>query len=277
MKVKFFCPYWGSALLSYPLFFKKVREAGYDGVEMSLPFNKKEKANIRNLLKEQELELVAQHWETSHPDPLLHKEIYKRHLLNLAEAEPLFINSQTGKDYFLFEDNSELIKISFEVERETGIPIVHETHRGKFSFALHITRQYLEKIPDLELCLDLSHWCNVAESLLHDQQDALNIALSRTRHIHARVGYAEGPQITDPRLPEWEEALNFHLSSWDKVVENFRKNSRECLTITPEFGPYPYMLHLPFTQMPVANQWEINLYMKDLLKERYVHLTNKTG
>ena len=29
------------------------------------------------------------------------------------------------------------------------------------------------------------------------------------------------------------------------------------------------MLHLPFTQMPVANQWEINLYMKDMLKDRY--------
>jgi sugar phosphate isomerase/epimerase len=277
MKIKFFCPYWGSALLSYPLFFKKVKEAGYDGVEMSLPFDKKEKTHILNLLKEHELELIAQHWETSHPDLLLHKEIFKRHLLNLAEADPLFINSQTGKDYFSFEDNSELIRISFEVAKETGIPIVHETHRGKFSFALHIARQYLEKIPDLELGLDLSHWCNVAESLLQDQQDALNIALSRTRHIHARVGYAEGPQITDPRLPEWEEAMNFHLSCWDKVVESFRQNSRECLTITPEFGPYPYMLHLPFTQMPVANQWEINLYIKDLLKERYVQLTNKTA
>ena len=75
MKIKFFCPYWGSALLSYPLFFKKVKEAGYDGVEMSLPFDKKEKADILNLLREHELELVAQHWETSHPDPFLHKEI----------------------------------------------------------------------------------------------------------------------------------------------------------------------------------------------------------
>ena len=236
---------------------------------MSLPFEKKEKSDILSLLKEYELELVAQHWETSHPDPLLHKEIYKRHLLNLAEANPLFINSQTGKDYFSFEDNSELINISFQVENETGIPVVHETHRGKFSFALHITRQYLEKLPGLVLGLDLSHWCNVAESLLQDQQDSLDLALVRTSHIHARVGYAEGPQITDPRLPKWGETMNFHLSCWDKVFENFVRLGRECLTITPEFGPYPYMLLLPYTQMPVANQWEINLYMKDLLKERY--------
>lgn len=269
MKIKFFCPYWGSALLSYPLFFKKVKEAGYDGVEMSLPFDKKEKADILNLLKEYELELVAQHWETCHPDPLLHKVIYRKHLMNLAEANPLFINSQTGKDFFSFDDNAELIEISFQITKETGIPVIHETHRGKFSFALHITSQFLEKIPGLELGLDVSHWCNVAESLLNDQMNTLDVALVRTRHIHARVGYAEGPQITDPRLPEWEETMNFHLSCWDKVVENFMQLNKELLTITPEFGPYPYMLNLPFTQMPVANQWEINLFMKELLKERY--------
>jgi hypothetical protein len=45
--------------------------------------------------------------------------------------------------------------------------------------------------------------------------------------------------------------------------------NREILTITPEFGPYPYMQHLPFTRMPVANQWEVNLYMKELLKKRF--------
>lgn len=239
---------------------------------MSLPFDKNEKSDIIRLLKEFDLELVAQHWETSVPDPYLHRKIYREHLLNLAEADPLFINSQTGKDYFSAEDNSELIDIAFRVEEETGIPVVHETHRGKFSFALHITRRYLESIPGLQLGLDLSHWCNVAESLLHDQQDSLDLALSRTRHIHARVGYAEGPQITDPRLPEWEETMNFHLTCWDKVYDNVREMNFEFLTITPEFGPYPYMLHLPFTHMPVANQWDINVYMKDLLKKRYSNI-----
>ncbi|MBK7711332.1 MAG: sugar phosphate isomerase/epimerase [Bacteroidales bacterium] len=268
MKVKFYCPQWGSALLPYKVFFTRVKEAGFDGVEMSLPFEKKEKSEILHLLKDFELELVAQHWETSHPDPLIHREVYRNHLINLAEANPVFINSQTGKDYFPFEENAALIAIAFQVEKETGIPVIHETHRGKFSFALHITRQYLDKIPRLNIGLDLSHWCNVSESLLADQQDDLEVALGRTRHIHARVGYAEGPQITDPRLPEWEEAVNVHLSAWDKVVSNLVKNGRDC-TITPEFGPHPYMLHLPFTQMPVANQWEINVYMKDLLKERY--------
>jgi sugar phosphate isomerase/epimerase len=269
VKIKFFCPLWGSNSLPYSRFFSNVKESGYDGVEMSLPLVKVEKSEILSLLNDYGLDLVAQHHETSDSKLLPHKENFRKHLYNLAEAGPLFINSQTGKDYFSFEENSELIEIASQVEKETGVHIVHETHRGKFSFALHITRKYLDSYPDMELGLDVSHWCNVAESLLHDQAESLNLALLRTSHIHARVGYAEGPQVTDPRLPEWEDALNFHLSCWGKVFENFRKLKRELLTITPEFGPYPYMIQLPFTRMPVASQWEINNYMKDLLKEQF--------
>lgn len=269
LKIKFFCPYWGSDMLSYPQFFKKVKEADYDGVEMSLPFGKSEKSDILSLLMDYGLELIAQHFETKDSDPVKHKNNYRKHIYNLSEAKPLLINSQTGKDYFSFKDNSDLIDIALKVEKETGIPVVHETHRGKFSFAVHVTRQYIEKVPDIKLGLDISHWCNVAESLLHDQMESVDLALLHTRHIHARVGHAEGPQITDPRLQEWEEALNFHMSCWDKVVDNFHKLNKEYLTVTSEFGPYPYMFHLPYTKMPVANQWEINVYMKDLLKARY--------
>lgn len=236
---------------------------------MSLPPDRAEKSDILSLLKEYGLELVAQHSETADSDYRLHKKNYTKRLYNLADARPLFINSQTGKDYFSFEENSELIDIAIQVERETGVHVMHETHRGKFSFAVHIMRRYLDKYPDIELGLDVSHWCNVAESLLKDQKEDLDLALIRTRHIHARVGHPEGPQITDPRLPEWEEAIKFHLSCWDSVFENFRLLKKGWLSITPEFGPYPYMMNLPFTRMPVANQWDINLYMMKHLRERY--------
>lgn len=274
MKIKFFCPYWGSNALSYTQFFNKVRDAGFNGVEMSLPLEKSEKSDILSKLNDFGLELIGQHHETMDPDPLIHRNVFREYLYNLADARPLFINSQTGKDYFSFEDNASLIEVASQVEKETGIPVIHETHRGKYSFALHITRQYLEKIPGIKLGLDLSHWCNVSESLLHDQLTSLDLALKQTRHIHARIGYAEGPQISDPRLPEWSEPLNFHLSCWDKVVENFIHMRKEFLTITPEFGPYPYMFHLPFTKMPVADQWGINIYMKELLENRYRSITD---
>jgi hypothetical protein len=40
------------------------------------------------------------------------------------------------------------------------------------------------------------------------------------------------------------------------------------LTVTPEFGPPPYLPVLPWTQMPVASQWDINVHMMHLLRDR---------
>jgi len=87
-------------------------------------------------------------------------------------------------------------------------------------------------------------------------------------HIHARVGHPEGPQVSDPRAPEWSDAVEAHLGWWQRVAVHQRSHGAPVLTITPEFGPPTYMPALPFTRQPVANLWEVNVYMRDLLKER---------
>src|SRR5690606_31324112 len=135
-----------------------------------------------------------------------------------------------------------------------------ETHRGKFSFAAHITEQYLHRMPNLRLTLDASHWCNVAESLLEDQPGALTQAVNHTDHIHARVGYPQGPQVPDPRCPEWQETLQVHLGWWDRVAK-LKNVGGGVLTVTPEFGPFPYMVHSPADGKPLANQWALNVWM----------------
>ncbi len=265
MELKFFCPLWGSEELEKETFFRKVKDAGYDGVEMSLPLDQNEKANILNLIEKHGLDLIAQHSETTTRNFHEHKEEYRLRLENLATANPLFINTQTGKDYFPFEQNTELIEIADEASHKYNIKIIHEIHRGKFSFAAHVMENYLKKLPDLRIGFDVSHWCNVAESFLQDQVDAVNLAISRTEHIHARVGFPEGPQVPDPRVPEWQEALHIHLEWWRKIIDNNRKAGRKMFTITTEFGPYPYMPILPFSRQPLSGQWEVNVFMKDYL------------
>jgi len=126
----------------------------------------------------------------------------------------------------------------------------------------------MDKIPELRITFDVSHWCNVSESLLQDQQETVDIALQRVDHIHARIGHAEGPQVNDPRAPEWDETMKAHFAWWDKVVES-KKQKGDRLTILTEFGPPTYMPTLPYTQQPLADQWAINLHMMQLLKKRY--------
>jgi sugar phosphate isomerase/epimerase len=181
---------------------------------------------------------------------------------------PLYINNHSGKDYFSFDDNKKFIEHTQALAKETGLLICHETHRGRMLFAAHITRNFLEKYPDLRLTLDISHWCNVHESLLADQKETIDLALSRTDHIHARIGHPEGPQVNDPRAPEWEQTVKQHFEWWDKIVERKRRNG-ERVTVLTEFGPPDYMPTYPYTRQPLADQWAINVHMMHLLRKRY--------
>jgi len=108
----------------------------------------------------------------------------------------------------------------------------------------------------------------VHESLLADQQETLSQALNRVDHIHARIGHPEGPQVNDPRAPEWNDAVQAHFAWWDTVVTR-KKNEGKLMTFLTEFGPVDYMPALPFTRQPVADQWEINKHMLDTLRARY--------
>jgi hypothetical protein len=266
--LQFYCPRWGQSHVPWDEFLFRVKQEGYDGIEAGLNNTREENAEMLAGLEMQGLGLIAQHWETVNSDIEKHAEEYERRLKELAFLKPLFINSHTGRDHFTFEENKRLADIAQLVSGQTGIKIIHETHRARFSFAAHIAKEYLQKIPGLRITFDVSHWCNTAESLLEDQQEAVNLAITRSDHIHARIGFAQGPQVPDPRDPRWKKELEFHLGCWDKIIAE-KKRSGSPITITPEFGPAPYMMHLPFREKPLADQWEINVYMMNMLKERY--------
>ncbi len=267
MKIKFFCTKWGSEALAFDAFLEKAKLAGYDGVEMNLPLDNEQKEAILGALESYSMPWIGQHWETMTADFEEHKQQFSDVLVNLATSKPLFIHSQTGKDFFSFEQNAELIQLADDISKKYGIKIIHETHRGKFNFAPHITHHFLQQIPTLRLGLDISHWVNVAESWLEDQIAATKLAFERVDHIHARVGFPEGPQIPDPRELEWQEALTKHVNWWKQIIALRQLEGLEYLTITPEFGPYPYMTMLPTSKLPITNQWDVNVFMKNYLKE----------
>lgn len=266
--IQFFCPRWGSEHLSWPVFIQQVKEAGYDGIEFAIAHTttRQELDEVWNLAQQKGLDIIPQHYDTQSAAVAQHIELTLAWFEKIKPYPAKKINSQTGRDFFSMEENTRVLEAVRQAT--TGQIVCHETHRGKFSFAAHITQQYLKVIPWLELTLDMSHWVCVAESDLADQKPAMEEAVTRTQHIHARIGFSEGPQITDPRLAEWQEAVALHLHWWDRVVQCMREK-QQALTISAEFGPHPYMLHHPGTQQPLASQWAINVYMADLLRSRY--------
>ncbi|MBN9381414.1 MAG: sugar phosphate isomerase/epimerase [Chitinophagaceae bacterium] len=269
MNIQFFCPRWGMAHLPWEPFARLVKDTGFDGVETDIPEEPAGREEMLQALAKYDLRLIAQHWQTVDPAFETHAAVYAKRLEYMAAVNPLFINSQTGRDFFSPAQNETLLTIAAQTTVATGIPVYHETHRGKFSFAAHVTADFLHRVPGLELTLDISHWYAVAETFLDDQQQAVRDAIERTRHIHARIGHTQGPQVPDPRSPDAREALKAHLACWDKVVEARLQTGHPLLTFTAEFGPSPYMTLSPATGKPLADQWELNVFMMQMLKERY--------
>ena len=246
----------------------KVKKAGYDGFELWWPTKEADQKELFAALEKHQLKIAflcgggGSDFEKNFSD-------YKKAVNAALEAKPLYINSHSGKDYFSFEQNSQIVAFTIERMESTGIKILHETHRSRMCYSAPITRLFLEKFPKMKLTLDISHWTNVHESMLGDQKETVNLALSRTYNIHARIGHEEGPQVNDPRAPEWKYTLDQHLTWWDQVVANREAEGAKRITFLTEFGPPNYLPTVPFTNQPLANQWEINEYMLNLIKNRY--------
>jgi sugar phosphate isomerase/epimerase len=248
-------------------FFAKIKEEGYDGAESWCPGDEKGRQELAAAAEKYGMKLGLL-FGAGDKDPKKNLDEFTKVLKAGADMKPVYINCHTAKDFFTPEQLKPFFEFTFQLSREKNIPIYHETHRGRALYSAPVTRGFIEKHPALRITFDVSHWCVVHESMLDDQEETLAMVLERTDHIHARIGYQEGPQVNDPRAPEWEYAVKLHFAWWDKIVERKKKNG-ERITFLTEFGPPLYMQTLPYTLQPLSDQWAINVYMMKLLRKRY--------
>ncbi len=245
----------------------RIKKEGYDGAEVLCPLDEGQCKSLAATFHDHGLKFafLVRGWEK---DFAKHYQQFEDNLKRAVSFQPIYINCHSGRDFFSFEQNKKFIDLTTSINSEKGVPIYHETHRSRILYSAPIARQFIEKIPSLQLTLDISHWCNVHESLLEDQQETVAMAISRTSHIHARIGHSEGPQVNDPRAPEWRKVVEAHWAWWDQVVAAKKKEGKR-MTFLTEFGPIDYMPAMPYTRQPLANQWDINVHMLKTLRERY--------
>lgn len=131
------------------------------------------------------------------------------------------------------------------------------------------TAELLQAFPDLKINADFSHWCCTCESLLGDQLDNLELAMSRAIHIHGRVGHRHGPQVSDPAAPEYAAELNAHMGWWLEIYRQRLAEGNSFMTFTPEFGPPGYMPTLPYTRQPIIDLWNVNEWIRVYFEQQY--------
>lgn len=198
------------------------------------------------------------------------------HLLDLEAQiilgkglKPRFINVMGGCDAWPIATSVDFFRAAMDIADKHDVLCAFETHRGRSFYCPWNTVAILEQIPQIRITCDFSHWVVVAERLMDSEWDAITLAAQHAHHIHSRVGYDQGPQVPHPGAPEYAEALASHQRCWEAIWSSQSARGYNETTMTPEFGPDGYLHHLPFTNAPIADLWDLNRWIGATEQEHF--------
>lgn len=266
MDILFFRTMWGHSGDPAP-YAAEARADGYDGLEGSVPLERDGQRALRSALDAQGFELIAEictggsYVPDRHATVDEHVDSFKRKLDAAVQLSARHVNCMAGLDAWPLAQSVDFFGRLMDIAKGCGASVSYETHRSRSTFNPWITRDIVLALPELTLTCDFSHWCVVCERLIDTEDEALAQIFPRARHIHGRVGYAQGPQVPHPAAPEFAPELQAHQRWWEQCWSAMKTAGLSQTTMTPEFGPDGYLHRLPFTDMPVADLRQINRWM----------------
>lgn len=274
MRLDIFKTLWGHQG-SYAEAAAQAQEAGFAGLEATLPAAPAQQRELAAALRDAHLgyigEVYTGGWYV--PDRRAPPE---RHLADIAAAlaaadalVPRFVTAIAGCDAWPLDTSLRFFDDALRLADHSGHALVFETHRSRTLFNPWVAVELLRRLPELRLTADFSHWFVVCERALDDEPEAMDFIASRVHHIHARVGYDQGPQVPHPAAPEYARWLEAHQRLWQSVWQSQRSRGYTVTTLTPEFGPDGYLHEQPFTREPVADLWEVNRWMASAERKHF--------
>lgn len=280
MRLEIFRTLWGYRG-SWQQALDELLSAGFDGLEARVPETAAQRTTNARLLREQRVPYIATLF-TSTPVLPRQADSLDAHLRDLAnkldwaaELSPRLINILAGNDRWPLAEQVEFFGRAMELGKASGQRCCFEIHRGRSLYSPWVTLELIGQLPDLRFTSDISHWIVTCERLLDDPTDDLTAFIERVEHIQARVGYDQGPQVPHPGAPEYSDALAFHQRHWESIWSSQERRGLEVTTLTPEFGPDGYLHHLPFTDAPVADLWQLNQWMARCERQHFHRFTSR--
>ncbi len=244
---------------------EQVVAAGFGGVEYVLPADPGADRAFGQALRRHRLGYIAQA-VTRGP---VHADSLRATLERCAPLEPVSVTAQSGADSMPFDRQLRYFEQALRLEEQFGIPVAHETHRGRALYTPWHTAELLRRFPQLKLGADFSHWGVACERMPELSDPDVRLAASRAIHVHGRIGTEETPQVADPRAPECAAYVERFDALWLAVAAARRAAGAAALSFTPEFGPAPYAPLAPYTCQPLADIWELNCWMLEHFRARF--------
>ncbi|HTR42525.1 MAG TPA: sugar phosphate isomerase/epimerase [Pseudomonadales bacterium] len=278
MELKIFKTLWGhSGSLDDAV--SDCRENGFDGIEGQVP--PEMRREFHSKLPDSGLDFIAEICTAGSYVPN-RKATVEAHLESLhrqaeftLESNPLFLTVIGGCDAWPMSMSVLFFEKAMELADKLGITMSFETHRSRSLFNPWITRDILHELPQMKLTCDFSHWCVVCERLIDTEPEIIALCARHAHHVHARVGYDQGPQVPHPAAPAFFPALEAHERWWSLIWQEQSARGFETTTMTPEFGPDGYLQCEPFTGKPVADLKEINNWMAKREREHFRNWTKE--
>lgn len=208
-----------------------------------------------------------------------------------------FVNVHGGVDAWPINEAMDFLTAALHYIEDLLLPfqVTFETHRQRLFGSPFQTREILSQhiglSQQLRLNADLSHWYCACERVFDPIEprdecwwpQLLEQLSLHCTYIHARLGWAQGPQMSDPSAPEFEHDRILQINTWKRLLKSMKKNRHllqqqqkrqgsgntshaiiECY-MSPEYGPMPYSPVMPHTQTPVASLPRAVEYTKALL------------
>jgi sugar phosphate isomerase/epimerase len=241
----------------------RIAEAGYDGINGMLPEGK-EAEQWQRLLDQYNLSYSV----NAYPKTAEELDVFLRKAKSFGRVD--FVNVQVMRPFLVGDHAVQLLAEMAELSRSAGIPAYIETHRGTITQDLLRTVEYAERLPELELTIDFSHYVVVGEmrTVSGEAEELLQTLLSRTKSIHARISNGEQVQIDIPMFGnvgegeiEFEDPMLKHFQRWWLGgMQSWRQDAKEdeVLPFICELGPPPYAITVRGTdgvEREVSDRW----------------------
>ena len=283
MKLKIFKTLWGHTG-SLDDAIAACHKNGFNGIEGQPPASTRKRVEFQKKLAASGLDYIAEictagsYVPERQATPAEHLSSLRRQAEAAVTCRPLFLTIIAGCDAWNVAQSVDFFGKAMLIADELGVTASFETHRSRSFFNPWTTRDIIGQLPALKLTCDFSHWCVVCERLLDTEPEVLALCAERAHHIHARVGYDQGPQVPHPAAPEYRTALEAHETWWAQIWRSQLARGMSVSTMTSEFGPDGYLQCQPFTGRPVADLVEINAWMAERQKQKFeTFLISKTS
>ncbi|SHH95135.1 sugar phosphate isomerase/epimerase family protein [Marivita hallyeonensis] len=167
------------------------------------------------------------------------------------------------------DDMVPVIETWLEMSDRIGMPIQFETHRNCITNDLYVTLQLLDRIPEMRICADLSHYVVDREfwfPLSEQDLELISRVLQRSDSFQGRVASRQQIQL-QLDFPQHQKWVDLFKGWWREGIADWRARNvaGDCIFVC-ELGPPEYAM-TDAQGREMSNRWEEAQVIKGWVRE----------